>query len=80
MVTLDLFPKLPSRKHNFVLRFLVDEAEGEIWPSKLIQFFEWLDCERMTRLLSFSSPEPLSLIFNRSVAQDATENTIFFIG
>ena len=39
VVTLDLFYKLPSGKHNLVPRPLVDDAEGEIWPNRLIQFF-----------------------------------------
>ena len=37
---------------NLVPRSLVDEAECEIWSSKKIQLFDWLDCERMTRVLS----------------------------
>ena len=37
---------------NLVPRSCVDEAECEIWSSKKIQLFDWLDCERMTRVLS----------------------------
>ena len=37
---------------NLVPRSCVDEAECEIWSSKKIQSFDWLDCERMTRVLS----------------------------
>ena len=45
--------KIHTRR-NLVLRSLVYEAEGEIWSSREIQvfFFDLLDCERMTRLLS----------------------------
>ena len=37
---------------NLVPRSCVDEAECESWSSKKIQLFDWLDCERMTRVLS----------------------------
>ena len=33
---------------DLVPRSLVDEAEGEIWSNRKFQFFDWLDCERMT--------------------------------
>ena len=39
-------------KINLEPRSLFDEAEGEIWSSEKIQFFDWLDCERMTKVLS----------------------------
>ena len=42
-----------ERTPNLVPRSLVEEAEGEIWSSnKIYIFFCWLDCKRMTWVLT----------------------------
>ena len=39
-------------KINLEPRTLFDDAEGEILSSEKIHFFDWPDCERMTKVLS----------------------------
>ena len=56
-------------------------ADRFAWPfSVRNQFVFALWFFEDSEFASFSSPEPLGLICNRSVALDATENTNFFIG